>query len=151
MKTEEWGIIKRTQKILISISVAGRLKTVVLLQKTSFTGFFNSNDAKTQHVQFENEILRTFAGEDLPQVVPANTGVDYHFCKPSINVRWPKFSKGGELDPWGEGEHTEAEGGERGSCCSQYSGDIPYFPIIIQVTIPISQYSGKIPYFPIFR
>ena len=38
------------------------------------------------------------------------------------------IKKGGELDPRGEGEHTEAEGRERGSCCSQYSGNILNIP-----------------------
>ena len=51
------------------------------------------------------------------------------------------IKKGGELDPRCEGQHTEAEGGERGSCCSQYSGDILNIPNM-QVTFSI---------FPIFR
>ena len=51
------------------------------------------------------------------------------------------IKKGGELDPRCEGQHTEAEGGERGSCCSQYSGKILNIPNM-QVTFSI---------FPIFR
>ena len=50
--------------------VAGRLKTVDLLQNLYLRHFYREC-SKKQHTHFEDKILRKFAGEDKPQVVTA--------------------------------------------------------------------------------
>ena len=48
-----------------------KAKTAVLLQKPWFTAFLLRMSRKTQHMRFEDKILRKIANEDKPQVVTA--------------------------------------------------------------------------------
>ena len=71
LKTEDWGLRTVDCGQQTMHFFAGRLKTAVLLQTPWFTAFLSQISRKTQHMRFEDKILRKLATEDKPQAVTA--------------------------------------------------------------------------------